>query len=126
MASRGNFPKKELCYNDCDFKSFANPWNFFGLFMSNDDAVIHQWLRDRGLILSQLSCPTCHMPCHLKKRTKKKDGLTWMCKTKKHEFGFRKFSMFEKCQYSLQDIMLFVKGILDGHTLMFVSKMTGM
>ncbi len=124
MAKRGNFPIRQSDNENCQFGDFSNPWNFFSLMM-REDSIVHQWMRDRGLILSDLTCPTCEKPCKLKKRPRKKDGLTWMCISKKHEFSFRKYSFFENMQYTFQDIMLFIKGTLDGQTLISISSMTG-
>ena len=77
-------------------------------------------------IASELQCPTSVGQMNLARQASKATGFIFRCKTNKtHEVASRKFSFFEGSKLTIQDIMVFVKSYLKGHTLFMASKMSG-
>ena len=110
---------------DITIEDFNNPWNFFHLFNQSDEVVMN-WCVRNGLIASQLQCPTCGGQMNLAQRGFKTTGFSFRCKSNRsHAVASRKFSFFEGFKLTIQDIMVFVKSYLEGHTLFMTSRMSG-
>jgi len=122
---KGNFRNKMSDPTLSEFSDFENPWNFMGLMQSRD-SIVHKWMRDRGLLLTQYICPDekCHKICKITPRPKKADGETLRCGS--HEYAMRKNSFFEKSHFAFQDLLHFIKCYLEGDLLSTIAKKTGM
>ena len=57
---------------------------------------------NHGLLMSSKNCASCDKPCKLCKRSKNKDGYSWRCPSRKHEFSIRLDSWFEQSHLVLQ------------------------
>jgi len=132
MASnkeKGSFATKLTDPTVSNFDDFENPWNFSGLMHSNT-AIVHKWMRHRGLILTQYVCDTknytkrCGKIAKVTARPTKADGETLRCGA--HEYSIRKNSFFEKSHFGFPDLMNFIKCYLDGDLLCSIAKKTGM
>ena len=121
----GGFRKRKQNVEEITIDDFVNPWNFFHVFNQSDEVVMN-WCIKNGLIASELECPTCGGQMKLARRGSKATGFSFRCNTNKtHEVASRKFSFFENSKLTIQDIMVFVKSYLEGHTLFMTSKLSG-
>ncbi len=113
----GNYRKiKDI--SEIQEKDFSNPWNFFNLMLNHTDII--KWLQDRNLLACSPECSTCKNGtlCKLRKRKKHQDGVSFRCRVNQnHEFSVRLNSFFFGSHFKIQDILLFVKNIIDGNTL---------
>lgn len=109
-----------------EIEDFQNPWTFHTLFMSPDEDLF-RWLREKGLLASEIKCTKCDRVCKLYRRSRAQDKFTFRCT--KHsgvELGMRKFSFFEGSPYNKRDLMIFIKEYLEGHSLRQCAFSTGM
>ena len=83
----GNFNLIIDYVNKMEFKHFQNPWNFHSLFFSVDE-VVYKWLRNNGLLASQLTCH-CGKEAKLNKRKRLKDNYSFRWGSN-HESTMRK------------------------------------
>ena len=64
----GRYNKQISEFINAQFADLENPWTFHSLF-SQPDAVVHEWMRKRGLLpleSGQLFCPFCEASLKLK------------------------------------------------------------
>ena len=59
------------------------------------------WLRENGLISNILKCH-CGKTCALRKRSKTTDGYSFR-RSSGHQFGMRKYSIFQGSSYDIPD-----------------------
>ena len=122
----GSFAKHIENVNDIEIADFINPWTFHCLFMSSND-VLFTWMRQKGLLASDIACPVCGKSCKLNKRSRGLDSFSFRCS--KHsgvEISMRKHSFFEGSSYNIRDLCIFIKEYLEGHTLLQCALATGM
>ncbi len=115
----GSFRTRERNIANINTANMHNPWNFFHLFMQDDD-VVQSWMREQNLLATHIRCSICNdgTVCSLRKRSKATDGVSFRCPVNpSHEYSMRKFTWFEKSQLRIQDIMLFNQKYLEGCTL---------
>ena len=76
----GSFRERKEGVLEIAIKDLANPWNFYNLFLQDDETVF-QWLRYNGLLASTIKCPKCSdlAVCRIKKMSSKSDGYTFRC-----------------------------------------------
>ena len=63
----GSYDKIITNVNEIEIADFINPWTFSTLFMSSNE-VLFSWMREKGLLASQVPCPECGKNCKLNKR----------------------------------------------------------
>ena len=115
----GNFNNRKVESNSITFSNFSNPWNFFSVFLYEQD-VVHQWCRDHGLLPLSLPCksPGCDDVAMLRTRKGYVENEVFRCNTNvSHQRQTREFSFFEASKIPTNDILLFVKSYLDGCSL---------
>ena len=115
----GNFNNRKVESNSITFSDFSNPWNFFSVFLNEQD-VVHQWCRDHGLLPLSLPCksPGCDGVAMLRARKGYVANEVFRCnKNVSHQRQTREFSFFEASKIPTNDILLFVKSYLDGCSL---------
>ena len=113
----GNFKNRKVERSCINFADFSNPWNFFSIFL-NDEDVVHQWCRDHGLLAHSLPCKSCDGQATLRSRKGFVANEAFRCnKNFSHQRQTREFSFFEAAKIPTNDIMLFIKSYLDGCTL---------
>lgn len=133
--SGGNFRERLLLAEEMEIKEFENPWNFFHLFMS-DDETVYSWLRANGLLASSIVCrksikvgndnQECRGLMLVKKRAGCVEGSTFRCENNRnHEKTVRSYSFFEGSHLLIPDIMAFIKFYLDKMTLLQCAKFSG-
>lgn len=101
----GNFNKAKNV-TDITFADFANPWNFYKVFLSSDITVIN-WLQDQGLLVRDLLCPSCGAETKLSRRSQRIDGYVLKC-PQRHEITIRLNSFFERSKIPIRDILQFI------------------
>ena len=130
----GNFRDRLTVAEDILVEDFKNPWNFYFLFMSDEDTVI-SWCRAIGLLASTITCP---------KKVKvgvNDDGSNIMedcgglmlpksrsfrcSNNRNHERTERTYSFFHRTHLTIPDVMVFVKSYLDKLTLLQCTKFSG-
>ena len=132
--SGGNFRKRLTEPMDIMIRDFKNPWNFYFLFMC-DEETITNWCRANGLLASSITCPVKVKAGAGKKGSqimKECGGLmlpksrSFRCtENRNHERTELSYSFFNKTQLTIPDVMVFIKNYLDNLTLLQCSKFTG-
>lgn len=100
--SGGNFRERKLDVSSITFRDFANPRNFFHLF-SQDDSVVHEWCRQKGLLPTGFPCPVddCSGNMDLRSLSRGHGGVVFKCSiNRNHTRVSRMYSFFEKSRYS--------------------------
>ncbi len=126
LSMPGSYSKRvsgEALFN-CTFKDLENPWTFHALFLQNKYEVV-RWLQRTGLLADECRCDKCDVYCNLCERKRNKDGLSWRCPSRRHEYSIRRNSFFERSHFPIEDIVQFVKCFLDGNTLLACAKFSG-
>lgn len=125
-SRRGSFRTKFTQHDilNAQWDDLVNPYNFFAL-MNTTTGMFISWMQKQGLLAQSMPCQVCNQKCKLGIRTDVPDGYCWRC-PKKHRTALRTNTFFEKSQFSIQDIILFVKLYLDKMTLGHISLQTGM
>lgn len=119
QKSGGSFRERKNDVIQIKIADFSSPWNFFNLFLQDDD-IVFEWLRNNGLLASTIKCPKCTdmVLCKIRKRQGKCDGFTFRCENNpSHEFAMRKYSWFERSHLKINDAMNFAKSYIEGHSL---------
>jgi hypothetical protein len=117
---------------DIEIKDFNNPWNFYNVF-SQEDSFVVNWCVKHGLLPQNIPCVSKSQDAHscsgimkLFQRSGKSTGYTSRCsKNRNHEVAPRKYSFFESSKLTIQDMMMFVKTYLEGHSLYQCSRLSG-
>ena len=115
----GNFKNRKVGRSSIKFSDFSNPWNFYNVFL-NEEEVGHQWCRDNGLLALSLPCNTdsCDGQAVLRRRKGYVANESFRCnKNVSHERQTREYSLFEAAKIPTNDVMLFIKSYLEGNTL---------
>lgn len=100
--SGGDFRERKLDVSSITFGDFANPRNFFHLF-SQDDSVVHEWCRQKGLLATGFPCPVddCSGNMDLRSLSRGHGGVVFRCSSNRnHTRVSRMYSFFEKSRYS--------------------------
>ena len=138
----GSFRERLLCGEDIKIKDIDNPWDFYHLFMSNENSR-NNWCSDNNLLASIVKCPSkvkngknedgrniyedCGRDMNVKDHRGKPGNSTFRCtKNRNHERGLRYLSYFENANITILDIMVFIKSYLDKLTLSQCPTFTGM
>ena len=120
MPVRGAFKERKEEISSISWKDFNNAWSFHTLCLS-DDGPLYKWLRNHGLLASELICPTCiakNREKALLKPCKLGRGNRFRCRiNKNHDFSFKIYSFFTGCKHNIRDILLFVRCMLNGSSL---------
>ena len=127
-GERGNY--KNSKFDDIEFSDFHNDVVFCRLIddeqsRQGDYLYFISWLMSHGLLLNSMKCDRCQTNCTLGKRTKNKDGYSWRCPSRKHEYSIRINSWFEHSHLALQDIMNICKLFVENHSLKSIATKSG-
>ena len=134
----GNFRASQTNLQDITFSDLENPWNFFRLFMSDENEV-NEWCRKNGLLVREFPCTSrkqnnrrsydgvqCDGTMVLKESSARAGGQILRCtKNRNHQKAMRVNSFFKGSTLSIPDCMLFIKCYLDKLTLLQCSKFVG-
>ena len=115
----GNFKNRKVDRSSIKFSDFSNPWNFYIVFL-NEEEVGHQWCRDNGLLALSLPCNTdsCDGQAVLRRRKGYVANESFRCnKNVSHERQTREYSLSEAAKIPTNNVMLVIKSYLEGNTL---------
>lgn len=123
----GNFLEKKKQASTISLNDLENPSTFFGLFGDSDILVVIKWLQTHKLLVEDMTCSKCDVPCKLYKRKSVIDGYQFRCTANKnHEISVRRFSFFENSKIGLRDAMNFLRCYMGGANLNQCANQSGL